>query len=79
MNYEPSQKPDIICIVETWLSEDITDNEILQPDYKLHRLDHNRHHGSMVLYPHNSKLYLQGGPHNLEDVSRPVSYLCISF
>ena len=27
------QKPDIICIVETWLSEDVMDNEVLLPDY----------------------------------------------
>ena len=26
------QKPDIICIVETWLSEDVTDYELLLPD-----------------------------------------------
>ena len=25
------QKPDIICIVETWLSEDVMDNEVLLP------------------------------------------------
>ena len=58
------QKPDLVCIVESWLSEDATDNEIL-----LHRLDRNRHGGGNVLYAHNSlsrKVLLKGGPHNLE-------------
>ena len=64
-----SQKPDIICIVETWLSEDVTNNEILLPDYQVHRLDRNRHGGGVLVYAHNSlstKVLLQGGPYNLE-------------
>ena len=27
-----SQKPDLICIVETWLSDNVNDNELLLPD-----------------------------------------------
>ena len=63
------KKTDIICIVETWLSEDVTDYELLLPDYQIHRLDRNRHGGGVVLYVHNSlscKLLLKDGPHNLE-------------
>ena len=63
MNYELVYCFDLVCIVESWLSEDVTDNEIL-----LHRLDRNRH-GGIVLYAHNSlsrKVLLKGGPHNLE-------------
>ena len=63
------QKPDLVCFVENWLSKDVTDNEILLPDYQVHSLDHNRHGGGIVLYAHNSlsyKILLQGGPHNLE-------------
>ena len=62
------QKPDIICTVETWLSDDVMDNELSLPDYQVHRLDHNRH-GGIALYTHNSLscgVLLQGGPYNLE-------------
>ena len=31
-------KPDIICIVETWLNNEITDVEVNLPDYQLFRL-----------------------------------------
>ena len=31
------KKPDPICIVETWLCSDISDNEIAIPDYTIHR------------------------------------------
>ncbi len=74
-----SQKPDLVCIVESWLSEDVTDNEILLPDYQVHRLNRNRHGGGIVLYAHNSlscKVLLQGGPHNLEFLA--VSYTYVS-
>ena len=45
------------------------DNELLLPDYQVHRLDRNRHGGGIALYTHNSlscRVLLQGGPHNLE-------------
>ena len=48
------QKPDIICVVETWLSEDVMDNELLLPDYQVYQLDHNGHGGGIALYTHNS-------------------------
>ena len=37
-----SSQPDIICIVESWLSSDIENKEIDIPGYVLHRLDRNR-------------------------------------
>ena len=51
-------KPDIVCISETWLDSDIVDNELLIDDYKIIRLDRNRHEGGIALYirhdlPHN--------------------------
>ena len=49
-----SQKPDLICIVETWLCEDVSDNELSLPDYQLYRLDRNRHGGGIMLYAHSS-------------------------
>ena len=44
-----SQKPDLLCVVETWLCEDIEDNELLLLGYQLYRLDHNRHGGGLNL------------------------------
>ncbi len=67
------QKPDIICIVETWLSEDVTDNELLLPDYQVYRLDHNRHGGGIVLYVHDSLSCKKGDPHNLEFLALSVT------
>ena len=67
------KKPDIICIVKTWLSEDATDNELLLPDYQIHS---NRHGGGVALYVHNSltcKVILNGGPHNLEFIALSVT------
>ena len=62
------QKPDLVCIVESWLSEDATDNEILLHDYipGTYRFDRNRHGGGIVLYAHNFlsfKAPLNSGPH----------------
>ena len=47
---------DVICIVETWLSADISDPEIAIPGYYAHRLDRNRSArggGCFTLYPRN--------------------------
>ena len=43
-------KPDVICIVETWLSADILDSEIKLTGYQLHRKDRNRHGGGVLIY-----------------------------
>ena len=75
-----------MCIVETWLSVDITDNELHLPSYQLLRLDRNRHGGGILIYVHNMfsyKLLIEGGPFNLEFLSISVtspflnSVLCI--
>ena len=51
-----SQKPDLICIVKTWLSDDVNDNELLLPGYQQFRLDRNRHGGGIILYVCSSLL-----------------------
>ena len=64
-----SLKPHVVCVVETWLSGDISDHELSLFDYQLQRLDRNRHGGGILIYVHNSlsfKVLLQGGPHSLE-------------
>ena len=58
----------MVCIVETWLGEEITDSEFSLPDYQLYRLDRNRHGGGVLMYVHKSfscKVLLVG-PSQLE-------------
>ena len=57
------------------------DNELLLPDYQIHRLDRNRHGGGIALYTHNSlscRVLLQGGPHNLEFLALSVTSVSVS-
>ena len=65
-----SDHPDVICLVETWLSPDILDNELYIPDYCLIRLDRNRHGGGVALFLHKSITHsiLVSGPLGLEFV-----------
>ena len=60
--------PDIVCLVETWLSVDILDNEVFIPNYSVVRLDRNRHGGGVLVYVHSSITYnvLLCGHANLE-------------
>ena len=46
--------PSVVCVVETWLGEEITDSEIYLPDYQLYRLDRNRRGGGVLMYVHNN-------------------------
>ena len=69
-------KPDVICIVETWLDNEITDNEICLTNYHLFRLDRNRHGGGIAIYVHSflsCNVILQGGPFGLELLSLSIS------
>ena len=43
-------KPNIICIVETWLSSEISDQELQIDGYQIVRLDRNRHGGGVMFY-----------------------------
>ena len=43
-------KPTAVCVVETWLSEEISDAEISIPDYSIITLYRNRHGGGIVIY-----------------------------
>ena len=45
-----AESPDIICIVETWLSNSISDNEIVLPGYQCVRCDRDRHGGGVLMY-----------------------------
>ena len=43
-------KPNIICIVETWLSSEISDQELQIDGYQIVRLDRNRHGGGVMFH-----------------------------
>lgn len=44
------QKPHCVCIVESWISQDIVDSELFISNYSLLRLDRNRHGGGVLIY-----------------------------
>ena len=64
-----------MCIVESWLSDDIENVELTIPSYQALRLDRNRHGGGILVYIHNSLTYnvISKGPGNLELVLISVS------
>lgn len=45
--------PHIICIVESWLCQDISDSELFISGYQLIRSDRNRHGGGILAYVDN--------------------------
>ena len=49
-----SETPDIICITETWLSDEISNDELNLPNYNNFRLDRNRHGGGVLIYVNSS-------------------------
>ena len=60
--------PDFVCIVESWLDSDVSNNDVFIPDYVCVRLDRNRHGGGIVLYIKHYFQYrlLVQGPSGLE-------------
>ena len=67
-----TEKPGIVCIVESWLDNSISDNEISIPTYQLFRHDRNRHGGGVAIYVHFSficNVILKAGPFDLEFIS----------
>ncbi len=68
-------EPTVICIVESWLSTEISDFEISLVGYALYRLDQNRHGGGVIIYVKpcvTSELPMTGSP-NLEFLSVSIS------
>ena len=68
-----THQPDIVCIVETWLDHNISDNEIHLPGFQLYWLDRNCHGGGVLMYAQHNLIVnvlptqLQNNvPHNLE-------------
>ena len=72
----------MICICETWLSQDISNSEIALPGYTLFRKDRSRHGGGVAIYvltslnPHLSEPV---SSHDLEFVSVSFRYKKLSY
>ena len=47
-------KYDIVCVVESWLSQDIPDSELTIPGYFVFRKDRNRHGGGILIFVRDS-------------------------
>ena len=81
-----AENPDNVCIVETWLSNEISDSELTINNYQILRLDRDRHGGGVIMYIHSSLTpkVLSAGANNLELLIISVSpqnsssKLCVS-
>ena len=63
-------KPDVICVVETWLNSGVTDNELILPNCQLFPRDRNRQGGGVYSYLCISvQSTCSDGPSNLEFIS----------
>ena len=75
-------KPEIICVVETWLDNDVSNHELSLCNYELFRRDRDRHGGGVAIYVHSAlscSVFLEGGPNGLEFLSVSVeSRLCVN-
>ena len=45
-----THSPHVICVVESWLSSDISNSKFSIPNYRSFRLDRNRHGGGLIVY-----------------------------
>ena len=68
--------PDLVCIVETWLCEDINNSELAIPGYSIIRLDRNRHGGGVWVYSSDNVTcnIMFTSPEGLELVILPVAH-----
>ena len=57
------RRPLVVCIVESWLSHDISDDEICIDNYQICRLDRNRHGGGVLMYVCSRFIILETAPH----------------
>ena len=70
-----ADSPNILCVVESWLSNDISDNELAIDQYQILRPDRDRHGGGVLMYVHCSlsPRVLSAGDHSLELLAVSVS------
>ena len=69
------QNPSIICVVESWLSDDISHAEISINNYQVIRLDRNRYGGGILLYIIKSLTWeiILKGSYDLEFIALSVT------
>ena len=79
-NFVYSNKVDIFCVTETWLTDAIYDNEILPTDYSVYRNDRNsRGGGVMIVINNNICSELIPSNSDLEVLSIKIKIKPISF
>ena len=47
-----NRKPDVICVVQAWIDDSFSDNELLMPGYQIHRHDHRKRGCGVAIYVH---------------------------
>ena len=67
--------PHIVAVVETWLSHDILDSELVLPGYYLFRLDRNRRGGGVCVYVSTSLVAM---PVHLPDSNPSLELLVLN-
>ena len=62
------ERPEVVCITETWLCDDIGELEVSIPGYSCVRCDRNRHGGAVALFISDKLEYqvTMCGPNELE-------------
>ena len=63
-----NSRPDIVCIVESWMENEISDAEIAINGYDVIRADRNRHGGGVLIYINKTFIHrvIFRGDHELE-------------
>ena len=82
-----AKRPGAICVNETWLSDEISKDELSLTNYCIFRLDRNRHGGGVLVYvkANFSVKVILAGPSDLELLVVSVScrnlthYICIFY
>ena len=74
-----THQPDIVCIIETWLDHNISDNEIHLPGFQLYWLDRNRGGGGVFMYAQHNLIVNMLPPQLQNNVPHNLEFLPISF
>ena len=70
-----NRRPDIVCIVESWIDNSVTNGELLLSGYQLYRRDRNRHGGGILIYVNISfscELVLESSSYDIELLSLSI-------
>jgi len=72
----PTNSPDIVCVVETWIDNSILDCELNIPGYSIVKHDRNRHGGGVLMFINNKLSFtvLSCGSNELQFMAITVIY-----